>query len=49
VIVKSALLRTESRGSHWRSDYPSSQEKWLSRIIQQIDSSGNWKNEVGVI
>ena len=49
VIVKSALQRTESRGSHWRIDYPDSEVKWLSRIIQQIDSSGNWKNEVEVI
>jgi L-aspartate oxidase len=49
VIVKSALQRTESRGSHWRSDYPNSDAKWLSRIIQQIDSSGNWKSELVVI
>ena len=49
VIVKSALQRTESRGSHWRSDYPDSEVKWLSRIIQQIDSSGNWKNQLEVI
>jgi L-aspartate oxidase len=47
--VKSALQRTESRGSHWRSDYPDSEVKWLSRIIQQIDSSGNWKNQLEVI
>jgi L-aspartate oxidase len=49
VIVKSALLRTESRGSHWRSDYPNSQDKWLSRIVQQIDESGNWKNTLEMI
>jgi L-aspartate oxidase len=49
VIVKSALLRTESRGSHWRSDYPQTQSNWLSRIIQQIDSDGNWQSKVEVI
>jgi L-aspartate oxidase len=49
VIVKSALLRTESRGSHWRSDYPNNQDKWLSRIVQQIDESGNWKNTLEMI
>jgi L-aspartate oxidase len=49
VIVKSALLRTESRGSHRRSDYPNTEDKWLSRIIQQIDSSGNWSTNLEVI
>ena len=49
VIVKSALLRTESRGSHRRSDYPNTEDKWLSRIIQQIDSSGNWSSNLEVI
>ncbi len=49
VIVKSALLRTESRGSHWRSDYPQTQSNWVSRIIQQIDSDGNWQSKVEVI
>ena len=49
VIVKSALLRTESRGSHWRSDYPQTQSNWASRIIQQIDAEGNWQSKVEVI
>ena len=49
VIVKSALLRNESRGSHWRSDYPQTQSNWVSRIIQQIDSDGNWQSKVEVI
>jgi L-aspartate oxidase len=49
VIVKSALLRTESRGSHWRSDHPQTQSNWASRIIQQIDSDGNWQSKVEVI
>jgi L-aspartate oxidase len=49
VIVKSALLRTESRGSHRRSDYPQTQSDWVSRIIQQIDSDGNWQSKAEVI
>jgi L-aspartate oxidase len=49
VIVKSALLRTESRGSHRRSDYPQTQSEWVSRIIQQMDADGNWQSKVEVI
>lgn len=49
VIVKSALLRTESRGSHRRSDYPQTQSNWVSRIIQQMDSDGNWLSKVEAI
>lgn len=31
-IVASALLRTESRGAHYREDFPSSDEDWLGSI-----------------
>ncbi len=34
VIVQAALMRTESRGSHYRSDYPKrDDEKWLTNIF----------------
>jgi L-aspartate oxidase len=48
-IVKSALIRTESRGSHWRNDYPQSSDKWLSRVIERIDVDGNWQTDVEAI
>ena len=41
-IVRAALARTESRGSHWRSDFPDSSDKWLQRIIQSYDVNGDW-------
>ena len=31
-ITVSALERTESRGSHYRSDYPEENQDWIKRI-----------------
>jgi L-aspartate oxidase len=42
-IVRSALDRQESRGSHWREDFPESLDGWRKRIHQSIDEIGNWK------
>jgi succinate dehydrogenase/fumarate reductase flavoprotein subunit len=34
LIVRSALLRTESRGTHYRSDYPqANDQEWLKHIV----------------
>jgi L-aspartate oxidase len=33
LIVASALLRTESRGGHFRQDYPQSDEAWRKHTI----------------
>ena len=37
MIAQAALLREESRGSHWRSDFPQrNDQRWLVRIIGKI-------------
>lgn len=33
LITHAALLRTESRGGHYRADYPATDEKWQKHII----------------
>ncbi|NJM97555.1 MAG: L-aspartate oxidase [Phormidesmis sp. RL_2_1] len=33
LILKSAAFRTESRGGHYRSDYPTAQPQWLSHTV----------------
>ena len=45
-IVRSALPRTESRGSHWREDFPETSDEWLKRIHQSLDEIGNWHSSL---
>ncbi len=48
-IVRAAIERTETRGSHWRSDYPESSDVWRKHIIQSINQEGTWNlREEGV-
>ena len=35
LMTKFALLRNESRGAHYRSDYPKSQKDWQKHIVMQ--------------
>jgi L-aspartate oxidase len=35
LAARSALLRTESRGAHYRTDYPGTHEEWQGRILWQ--------------
>jgi L-aspartate oxidase len=41
-ILKAALIRQETRGSHWREDFPETSDLWKKRIVQQLDQSGYW-------
>ena len=37
LIVKSAILRRESRGAHYRSDFPESNDMWKRSIVMNIN------------
>jgi succinate dehydrogenase / fumarate reductase flavoprotein subunit/fumarate reductase flavoprotein subunit len=40
LVARGALLRQESRGSHFRSDFPLPNPEWLKRICLQPNGSG---------
>ncbi|PZD75046.1 L-aspartate oxidase [Acaryochloris thomasi RCC1774] len=41
LILRSALFRTESRGGHYRLDYPETVDKWQVHTLVQ---NGDWKH-----
>ena len=39
--ARQALLREETRGSHWREDFPErDDDDWRVRLITRVDDSG---------
>jgi L-aspartate oxidase len=41
VLVRHALLRTETRGSHWREDHPDRDDaRWRVRLVTRLDDDG---------
>ena len=45
-IVKAALERCESRGSHWRSDFAETSNQWVKRIVQNYGEDGKWSSKL---
>jgi L-aspartate oxidase len=40
LIARAALQRQESRGGHWRSDFPQRSPAWTCRLVQRLDPTG---------
>ena len=38
-LVRSALARQETRGSHWRDDFPASSEAWRGHLVCSLGGS----------
>ena len=39
-LVASASARQETRGCHWREDFPTASEKWRGHLLDSIDEAG---------
>ena len=39
-LVQAALAREETRGSHWREDFPKSSEAWRGHLVFSLSHSG---------
>ncbi len=39
-LVAGATLRAESRGGHWRTDYPETSDRWIKRIVTTMLTDG---------
>ncbi len=40
-VVALAMRRCESRGAHWRTDHPSTDERWRVRQVLEVGDSGH--------
>ena len=39
-LVASAYARRETRGCHWREDYPNAADEWRGHLLDGFDASG---------
>jgi len=43
-LVEAATIREETRGSHWREDFPETSPEWQRRILLALDDKGGWSH-----
>lgn len=46
VLAQAANIRAETRGSHWREDFPDASDEWRVRIVTKRDEDGMLSSEL---
>jgi L-aspartate oxidase len=41
-LVASAQTRRETRGCHWREDFPVAEDEWRGHLLDGLDRTGRW-------
>ncbi|HVU74692.1 MAG TPA: L-aspartate oxidase [Mycobacteriales bacterium] len=44
-LVAAACLRTETRGGHWREDFPETDEAWRTHLVSRLEPDGTLVTE----
>ena len=48
-LVQAAKIREETRGSHWREDFPETSPEWQKRILLALDRAGLWSHSFEMV
>jgi L-aspartate oxidase len=47
-LAQAALVREETRGSHWREDFPDADDRWLLRLQTRVVDGEMLTEEAGL-
>jgi L-aspartate oxidase len=45
-LVRAATVREETRGCHWREDFPETRDEWLGHLLVGLDGPPRWESLV---
>jgi L-aspartate oxidase len=48
-LVAAATLREETRGCHWREDFPSLDDRWRGHFVSRLEPDGSLSTEYEAI